>query len=180
MVTKVENAIGSSPSPRRWNHLPPTKRFVANSSFAGSMKRNPINLPPWGKTVALFSITRSWREAGHDACARALRRARVLAFTYCTLEGAATQRSVWPILLGYDNAHCLLIGWCEQRDAIRHFRVERMSGIRVLERKPPRRRHELLRIWQEMRRCGTTIWRPRSPTSPSDLNSVEHAVCAVK
>jgi len=81
----------------------------------------------------------------------ALRRGRVMAFTYRSLEGKLSQRSVWPILLGYDEAHCLLIAWCEQRGAIRHFRAERMSEVRVLERKPSRPRRELLRIWREMR-----------------------------
>jgi predicted DNA-binding transcriptional regulator YafY len=96
----------------------------------------------------------------------ALRRGRVLAFTYRTLEGAASQRCVWPILLGYDDVHCLLIAWCERREAIRHFRVERMSDIRVLERKPPRRRHELLRIWEEMRRRVTTDLAATQPDEP--------------
>ena len=86
----------------------------------------------------------------------ALRRERVLAFTYRSLEGAVSQRTVWPILLGYDDTHCLLIAWCEQRDGIRHFRSERMSEIRVLERKPPWRRPELLRTWQEMRQGITS------------------------
>ena len=81
----------------------------------------------------------------------ALRRGRAMAFTYRSLEGKLSRRSVWPILLGYDEAHCLLIAWCEQRDAIRHFRAERMSGITVLERKPPRHRRELLQIWRETR-----------------------------
>ena len=81
----------------------------------------------------------------------ALRRGRVMAFTYRSLDGKLSHRSVWPILLGYDEAHCLLIAWCEERGAIRHFRAERMSDVRVLDRKPPRPRHELLRRWREMR-----------------------------
>lgn len=81
----------------------------------------------------------------------ALRRGRVLAFTYRSPEGEVSQRSVWPILLGYDDTHCLLIAWCEHRDAIRHFRAERMSETMVLERKPPRRRRELLELWQKTR-----------------------------
>lgn len=84
----------------------------------------------------------------------ALRRGRVLSFTYRSLEGAVSRRNVWPILLGYDDTHCLLIAWCEHRDAIRHFRPERMSEITVLDRKPPRRRHDLLRIWQETRQSA--------------------------
>ncbi|TWA98110.1 helix-turn-helix transcriptional regulator [Gluconacetobacter diazotrophicus] len=81
----------------------------------------------------------------------AIRRGRVLAFRYLALDGQQSQRAVWPILLGYDEERVLLIAWCEERSAIRHFRVERMSAIEVLERKPQRRRHDLLRIWHEAR-----------------------------
>lgn len=96
----------------------------------------------------------------------ALRRGRVLAFTYRSLERTVSERSVWPILLGYDDTHCLLIAWCEERDAIRHFRAERMSGIRVLERKPPRRRRELLELWQKTREGVRSALKARQGSEP--------------
>ncbi|WP_373355584.1 helix-turn-helix transcriptional regulator [Pseudoroseicyclus sp. CXY001] len=85
------------------------------------------------------------------ALREAIHRWRVVAFRYRARDGAITERHVWPILLGYDETACLLIAWCEDRQAIRHFRVERMWEIEVLARRPPRRRHDLVRQWRAAR-----------------------------
>ncbi|CAK7261793.1 MULTISPECIES: helix-turn-helix transcriptional regulator [unclassified Shinella] len=126
--------------------LPECSRFVLEQPTLGIRPLDPVSQERPDTTLV------------RDA----LRRGRVLAFSYRSLEGTVSQRSVWPILLGYDDTHCLLIAWCERRDAIRHFRAERMFGIRVLERKPPRRRRELLELWQKTRERVM-----------SDLNSVQ-------
>jgi predicted DNA-binding transcriptional regulator YafY len=81
----------------------------------------------------------------------AIHRWRVVTFRYRALDGAISQRHVWPLLLGYDDTRCLLIAWCELREAIRHFRVERMSDIDVLARRPLKRKHDLLREWRVVR-----------------------------
>lgn len=83
------------------------------------------------------------------ALRKAIRHEKVLAFSYLALDGRESQRSVWPIALGYDEERVLLIAWCEERSTIRHFRVERMSAIAVLERKPRTKRQDLLRMWRE-------------------------------
>lgn len=89
-------------------------------------------------------------QAGLDTSAirRALRDEAVLAFTYTDASGAQTMRSVWPVLLGYDEGVCLLVAWCEMRAAFRHFRVERMLQVAVLPRGLGRPRSRLLREWQ--------------------------------
>lgn len=82
----------------------------------------------------------------------AIRRWRVVGFTYLALDGTASRRQVWPILLGYEDTRCLLIAWCEDRQAIRHFRVERMARIELVDRRPRRSRRDLLHLWQGLRR----------------------------
>ena len=77
----------------------------------------------------------------------AIRRWRVVTFSYRALDGTLSQRHVWPILLGYEDTRCLLIAWCEERGALRHFRLERMSHIEVLDRRPAKRRTDMMRKW---------------------------------
>ncbi|MGZ9809760.1 helix-turn-helix transcriptional regulator [Pseudoroseicyclus sp. H15] len=81
----------------------------------------------------------------------AIRRWRVVSFSYTALDGRVSQRHVWPIVLGYEETRCLLIAWCEDREALRHFRVERMSGLEVLDRRPARRRSDMMRLWDAER-----------------------------
>ena len=81
----------------------------------------------------------------------AIHRWRVVTFSYLALDETFSQRHVWPILLGYEDTRCLLIAWCEKRSALRHFRLERMSHIEVLERRPVRQRTEMMRHWNAQR-----------------------------
>ncbi|HEX5276848.1 MAG TPA: YafY family protein [Fluviicoccus sp.] len=80
---------------------------------------------------------------------QALRAERKLAFAYRDAQGAVTQRTVWPVALGYFERVRMLVGWCEQRQAFRHFRVDRMHDVRVLDHRYPRRRQQLLHEWRQ-------------------------------
>ncbi|WP_102224939.1 helix-turn-helix transcriptional regulator [Acidimangrovimonas sediminis] len=82
---------------------------------------------------------------------RAIRQERVLTFSYLSLDGTPSARSVWPVVLGYEQGRCLLIAWCETRRDFRHFRAERMRNPVMLDRRPERRRALLVRDWQAAR-----------------------------
>ena len=100
-------------------------------------------------TLGVKSIATALGATLDTTCLReAIRRWRVVTFNYRALDGTISQRHVWPILLGYEDTRCLLIAWCEERDALRHFRLERMFHIEVLERRPPKRRSDLMRKWR--------------------------------
>jgi len=64
---------------------------------------------------------------------RAIREGRKVRIDYCAANGDVTRRIVWPVLLGYADAHRLLIAWCESRQAFRHFRAERIVNLEALE-----------------------------------------------
>ncbi|MGV2109413.1 helix-turn-helix transcriptional regulator [Agrobacterium vitis] len=64
---------------------------------------------------------------------RAIREGRKIQLDYCAVHGEVTHRIVWPVLLGYADAHSLLIAWCETKQAFRHFRTERILNLTVLE-----------------------------------------------
>jgi predicted DNA-binding transcriptional regulator YafY len=69
----------------------------------------------------------------------AIREQRQLDIAYVDSEGRWSRRIVWPIQLGFmDNAR-VLGAWCEQRQAFRTFRTDRILSAVEGERYPGRR-----------------------------------------
>lgn len=79
---------------------------------------------------------------------RAIREGRKLRLRYRSETGEEAERIVWPVILGYAEASRLLIGWCETRQAFRHFRTDRMIEARVLQEINGLPKGELRRRWQ--------------------------------
>jgi len=79
---------------------------------------------------------------------QAIRREHKLAITYRDADGTATSRTLWPFALGYFD-HCqVVVAWCELRQAVRHFRTDRITSVTDSGTRYPRRRHELLKAWR--------------------------------
>jgi predicted DNA-binding transcriptional regulator YafY len=78
----------------------------------------------------------------------AIRRERKLRLDYRDAAGAPSQRVVWPFALGFFEQRRVVAAWCEHRAGYRHFRVDRIAGLQVLEERYPRRRQELLKEWR--------------------------------
>jgi len=86
------------------------------------------------------------------ACVRsAIREGRKLRIRYRSEAGEETERTVWPVMLGYDETSRLLVAWCELRQGFRHFRTDRMIKADVLEETNGLRKGELRRRWQHWR-----------------------------
>ncbi|WP_287877116.1 YafY family protein [Aquitalea sp.] len=83
---------------------------------------------------------------------QAIRGEYKLRINYCDLQGNATQRTIWPLALGYFDHVRMLAGWCEVRQDFRHFRTDRISALFVTKERYPRRKQELLNEW---RACDT-------------------------
>jgi predicted DNA-binding transcriptional regulator YafY len=79
---------------------------------------------------------------------KALASERKLAFGYEDKEGRRTERIVWPVAVGFLDSIMMLAAWCEARNAFRHFRLDRMSAVSVLEERPPKARRTLLSDWR--------------------------------
>lgn len=91
---------------------------------------------------------------------RAIREGQKMRLTYCAVNGEVTHRIVWPVLLGFADAHCLLIAWCESRQAFRHFRTERILDLEVLEQTIGISKGKLRQQWLQWRE--TELSRTRS------------------
>lgn len=66
---------------------------------------------------------------------------------YEDANGARTERVIWPIALGFMNHARVLMAWCEQRQAFRTFRTDRIAAADDLGTRYPGRRAALLKAW---------------------------------
>jgi len=81
----------------------------------------------------------------------AIREGRKLELDYRAADGTITRRIVWPVLLGYDDTHSLLIAWCQSKQAFRHFRTERILKVELLDESIGMSRSKLRQQWQQWR-----------------------------
>lgn len=79
---------------------------------------------------------------------KAVRAEHCLHITYQDGSGAASQRTIWPFAVGFFDSVRVVVGWCELRQAFRHFRTDRIVSLRLTETRYPRRRQVLLKEWR--------------------------------
>ncbi|HZZ09280.1 MAG TPA: YafY family protein [Paraburkholderia sp.] len=83
-----------------------------------------------------------------DALHGAIDARQVVHFAYTDASEAASERRVWPLALAYWGARWTLGAWCELRGDFRHFDLERIRELQLLEPYPDqegRRLADLLR-----------------------------------
>lgn len=68
-----------------------------------------------------------------DKVRQALNQRRLLRFAYTREDGTHSSRVVWPLGLYFWGSAWTLAAWCELRGDFRHFRVDRMANIELLE-----------------------------------------------
>ena len=88
----------------------------------------------------------------------AIRNGVKLRLRYRSEAGEETERTVWPVILGYAETNRLLVAWCELRQSFRHFRTDRIIEAEMLDERNGLRRGELRRRWQ--------LWREANVRSP--------------
>jgi len=81
--------------------------------------------------------TRAWIHAG-----------RKIALRYCDEQGRETQRTIWPVTLGYLETVRILAAWCELRQDFRHFRTDRVMEATFLDERYPARPAALRAKWR--------------------------------
>lgn len=62
-----------------------------------------------------------------------IREGRKIRLDYRDAQGAPTQRTVWPVIVGFFEQARVLAAWCELRNEFRHFRTDRIAGAEFLE-----------------------------------------------
>jgi predicted DNA-binding transcriptional regulator YafY len=79
---------------------------------------------------------------------QAMREQRKVLIAYRDFNGAATQRIIWPISLGFIENQRFVAGWCELRQDFRTFRVDRIEHAGVQTERYPGRRRDLVKQWR--------------------------------
>ncbi|MFC4278243.1 helix-turn-helix transcriptional regulator [Achromobacter aloeverae] len=80
---------------------------------------------------------------------QAIRKERKVSIRYRDQQGRDSDRVIWPFALGYFERVRMLAAWCERRQALRHFRVDRITALTPGEERYPARRLALLKQWRE-------------------------------
>ncbi|WP_420606532.1 helix-turn-helix transcriptional regulator [Novosphingopyxis sp.] len=81
----------------------------------------------------------------------AIRSGEGILMRYRSEAGEETERTIWPVLLGYAETSQLLIAWCELRGDFRHFRIERIMQMETLSEGIGINQRELRRRWGRWR-----------------------------
>lgn len=81
---------------------------------------------------------------------KAIRAERKLSISYVNAESQESSRIIWPIALGFFDRVRIVVAWCEQRQAFRHFRTDRIKAISLSDVRYPRRRQVMLKEWREI------------------------------
>ncbi|MCX5497072.1 YafY family protein [Kaistia dalseonensis] len=90
----------------------------------------------------------------------AIRHGRKVRLRYRSETGAESDRTIWPVLIGYAETSRLLVAWCELRAGFRHFRIDRMITAEILPEKTGLRQGELRNRWERWREEQLRLFRP--------------------
>lgn len=75
--------------------------------------------------------------------------ARKVRLVYRDERGQQTERTIWPIAIGYLETVRHVVAWCELRGDFRHFRADRIVDADFLEDRIPERPAALRRRWRQ-------------------------------
>lgn len=78
----------------------------------------------------------------------AIRAERALQITYIDGAGHKTRRIIWALALIYYSDNIVLAAWCTTRNAIRHFRLDRMHSCTPLDTRFIGQGASLLADWE--------------------------------
>lgn len=107
--------------------------------------RGAIDDPAVGTPPARRKTDDGWVDIGklRSWC----RQGRKLGIAYLDGAGAASERTVWPFLVGYVEGVQALMAWCELRRDFRTFRTDRLTAVDYRDERYPERRSVLRGRW---------------------------------
>jgi predicted DNA-binding transcriptional regulator YafY len=121
----------------------------------GALAKIAAVLPPeraealdWPTLMAGASRLGDEEGASLPLVRKALGEERKLELAYVDKDGRRSTRIVWPVAVGFFDHARMLAAWCETRQAFRHFRLDRMAAVTVMDARPPKARRALLRDWR--------------------------------
>ncbi|MBI1359910.1 MAG: HTH domain-containing protein [Alphaproteobacteria bacterium] len=83
---------------------------------------------------------------------------RKIALDYRDKDSRASQRVIWPILLGYFETTRLIGAWCETRQDFRSFRADRIVSATFLDERYPERPAVMRARWRAKMEAERAKW----------------------
>src|SRR5580704_14577504 len=77
-----------------------------------------------------------------------IRNGRKIRIRYRNQEMQDSQRTIWPVIIGYAETVRLLAAWCELRQEFRHFRTDRIVTAEFLDENHGCRPSDLRTRWK--------------------------------
>jgi len=77
-----------------------------------------------------------------------IRSGRKMRIRYRSEAEQESERTIWPVIIGYAETVRLLVAWCELRQAFRHFRTDRILEAQFLDEAYGCRPAELRLQWK--------------------------------
>ncbi|KFC61697.1 Transcriptional regulator, DeoR family [Devosia sp. LC5] len=114
----------------------------------------PAHLRPFvaePSTAAQPPLGASAEQADTAMMRDAIRRRMKVRLIYRAEQDNRTERTIWPVVLGYSDTSCVLIAWCELRQGFRHFRTDRIETVEILDQPVSESHGVLLRRWAAWR-----------------------------
>jgi predicted DNA-binding transcriptional regulator YafY len=90
----------------------------------------------------------------------AIHETRKIAIDYADEAGHQTRRTIWPLAMAFYVDVTVVGAWCELRNDIRHFRVDRILNSRVLDERFPTDNGKLVAEWLALRKDQADAPRP--------------------
>jgi len=78
-----------------------------------------------------------------------IRLGRKLRISYRDEQGRVSDRTIWPLLIGYADTVRLLAAWCELRQEFRHFRMDRITAAGFIGETYEVQRRTLMARWKQ-------------------------------
>jgi len=110
----------------------------------------------------------------------AARDGKRLRIRYKTEAGHETERTVWPIILGYSDTVRILVAWCELRCDFRHFRTDRVLQAELLGLhgiKPVDLRRRWTK-WRESHPCDSSQSAAQEPAAADEWTQFSRTTAA--
>ncbi|MEQ8936555.1 MAG: YafY family protein [Amphiplicatus sp.] len=126
--------------------------FVAKVTAVTPARLRPFLLEPAG-AAAMGCRTRVADAINMTALRAAIHSQQKIHLRYCAENASETERTVWPIAIGYFETVRLIAAWCELRGDFRHFRTDRVVSAAFLEERYPGRRTHLRKQWSLAQRA---------------------------
>jgi predicted DNA-binding transcriptional regulator YafY len=96
--------------------------------------------PAWEPTTDRIDVARV-RSSIHEG--------RKITLGYKDEQGRETDRTIWPVAVGYFDSVRHLVAWCELRKDFRSFRTDRIQGASFLDERYPERPSILRARWRK-------------------------------